>query len=471
MNSKDLEALDKQAQLNYACSCAKKTIKPTAFVCVKCGKCYHKTCLSKIKSVYHLIGNLICCCETETELKYFEQEIATLNKEILNLKDQLLEERMKVKNYSNQSFSLLEEINDLHKKKNENQELIITKQELNYALEKIKNLNNDNTKLLVANDTLKIQNNDLINQIKCKEIEKCNTNIYEEQIMSLKEIIDTKNEICDSLKTNLKNINSSFATENNLLKDLNNSLQLNNKLQSEKIINLEQIIKSINNKNFDQNSTKQTSNSSYADILSNKVNNNNNDNHKFIINTPSLIISSKEKLLVDDTYNLIKSKIQTEIIMPVTNLKKNHKNNTVSFKCCNNDDIENTKENLSKILGSNYIVEVEQLANPKIKIVGISDNMCLQEIEDDINVRNFQDYNIKCKIIHIYKTKKNTSSAIIDIPLELYMHVRNNNYLVFIGAQRCHAYDYFDLLPCKNCGRVGHSHKKCTNETSCILCT
>ena len=167
---------------------------------------------------------------------------------------------------------------------------------------------------------------------------------------------------------------------------------------------------------------------------------------------------------------MIKSKIQTEILVPVTNLKQNHKNNTVSLKCCHKNDIEKTREKLSKILGSNYTVKTENLLNPKIKIVGIPNNMCIEEIENDINMRNFQDYTVKCKIIHIYKTKKNTVSAIIDIPSDLYLHVRNNNYLVFIGAQKCHAYDYFDLLPCENCGRIGHSYKKCTNETVCILC-
>ena len=91
-----------------------------------------------MKNIYHLVGNLICCCETKTDPKYFKQEIATLNSEVENLNEKLLIEQSKVKKYSNQSTSLLEEINKLHLKNNENQELILAKQELTYANEKIK---------------------------------------------------------------------------------------------------------------------------------------------------------------------------------------------------------------------------------------------------------------------------------------------------------------------------------------------
>ena len=44
----------------------------------------------KNKTIYNLVGNLICCCEIETDPTFFEQEIANLNDENSNLKDQLL---------------------------------------------------------------------------------------------------------------------------------------------------------------------------------------------------------------------------------------------------------------------------------------------------------------------------------------------------------------------------------------------
>ena len=83
MNAKDVKAIKDQEQLIHACNCSKKTNKPTSFVCVKCGKCYHKASITKNNAIYHLVGNLICCCENQTDYKYFEQEIATLTIEKL----------------------------------------------------------------------------------------------------------------------------------------------------------------------------------------------------------------------------------------------------------------------------------------------------------------------------------------------------------------------------------------------------
>ena len=98
--------------------------------------------------------------------------------------------------------------------------------------------------------------------------------------------------------------------------------------------------------------------------------------------------------------------------------------------------------------------------------------MSAEEIENYINQRNFINYkDILCTLVHTYKTKKDALSAIIEVSPELYEHVHKNNYTVFIGAQRCHAYDYFDLIPCDNCGRTGHNSKKCRNDTTCVLCS
>ena len=208
MNNKDVEDLNEQAQINYACNCPKKHNKPTAFVCVKCGKCYHKTCIIKNKTIYHLIGNLICCCETETDPKFFEQEITTLTDENSNLKDQLLKEKMNVKSVSSQSAALLEEINELHKKNIGDQDPVLTKQELKYALDKIKNLNLDNAKLLEANSKLETQNYELLEEMsKVTENSKDNTQLKTNsvQILNLtQELNYTKDENLD-LKQKLNN--------------------------------------------------------------------------------------------------------------------------------------------------------------------------------------------------------------------------------------------------------------------------
>ena len=51
-------------------------------------------------------------------------------------------------------------------------------------------------------------------------------------------------------------------------------------------------------------------------------------------------------------------------------------------------------------------IEKEQMLNPKIKVVGIDNtfNMSLTEIEQDVNERNFKNYDTKCQAVHIGKS-------------------------------------------------------------------
>ena len=108
MNPEEIEALKNVSEKKYSCDCTNNKSKPVAFVCVACGKCYHSTCVRKIKHAFHLIGNLICCCEKEKE--YNDQDF-------ILLKTELSKERDKASCYSKQCKSLLQEINEIYAKK------------------------------------------------------------------------------------------------------------------------------------------------------------------------------------------------------------------------------------------------------------------------------------------------------------------------------------------------------------------
>ena len=75
MNQVEIEALKTDTHNKYACEskCLSKN-KPLAYVCVRCGVCYHQTCTTKIKDAYHIIGHLISCCSKKP--KYIEQDLA-----------------------------------------------------------------------------------------------------------------------------------------------------------------------------------------------------------------------------------------------------------------------------------------------------------------------------------------------------------------------------------------------------------
>lgn len=105
-----------------------------------------------------------------------------------------------------------------------------------------------------------------------------------------------------------------------------------------------------------------------------------------------------------------------------------------------------------------------------MKIVGVDNytNMTLEEIEDDINIRNFNESHEKCKVLHINFIKRtNQSSIIIEV---LYKMISDNKNRVFIGHQSCKVWDLINIKPCLKCGRFGHSTLKCINPHCCLKC-
>lgn len=156
--------------------------------------------------------------------------------------------------------------------------------------------------------------------------------------------------------------------------------------------------------------------------------------------------------------------IQTKFIR-----KKN--DNAIEISCMNSTSLETAKTVISNKL-KNYKIEVEQQGNPKIKIVGINNitSMDEDEIEDDINSRNFNHLNSTAKLLHMFTNKRNkTDTVLMEVTPEIYKYLRENKG-VFIGHQRCRVYDLINITPCYNCARYGHSATKCDNDSVCIKC-
>ena len=81
-------------------------------------------------------------------------------------------------------------------------------------------------------------------------------------------------------------------------------------------------------------------------------------------------------------------------------------------------------------------------------------------IEDDINIRNFNDMENKGYVLHMYTNKNtNLSSVIMEVPSEICKLIREKNNRIFIGHQRCIVYDLINITTCFNCGRLGHNGK------------
>lgn len=69
-----------------------------------------------------------------------------------------------------------------------------------------------------------------------------------------------------------------------------------------------------------------------------------------------------------------------------------------------------------------------------------------------------------CQSIHSFKSARSKLlNIVVELAPELYTHVRENNSRIYVGHQRCRAYDDLNVSPCYKCGRYGHSGNKCEN--------
>ena len=257
----------------------------------------------------------------------------------------------------------------------------------------------------------------------------------------------------------------SLKIENNLLKQLLKETQDKNELLNELLIKERQ------NNNF-----KNIKPHTFAEILTNTTPKNKR--------VPKLIIkktNNKDKLNLENTvlHYLAKDKtIQTKNVTKINN-------DTIIINCMNEGSINTIEKTLCKKLTISAKIEKEQIKKPIVKIINIEKVFNEKELEQDINQRNFNNIDDKCKVLHINSREKSkTMSSIIEVTPTIYKHIRDNksNLFIgfqnsrdnknnlFIGFQNCRVFDIVNTNPCPKCSRFGHSGKKCKNEAKCYKC-
>ena len=90
------------------------------------------------------------------------------------------------------------------------------------------------------------------------------------------------------------------------------------------------------------------------------------------------------------------------------------------------------------------------------------------EIELDINERNFSNIKDKCKVLYVYKNERtNRKCAIIEVTSNIYKYIKDNKNRLFVGHQSCRVYNIINTTPCNKFSRFGHSSKKFENSATC----
>ena len=139
--------------------------------------------------------------------------------------------------------------------------------------------------------------------------------------------------------------------------------------------------------------------------------------------------------------DLIKNFIASDKSIKTKFLRSKNKNE-FEISCMNTESVD-TVESMFTTKLQNCDIKIEQENNPKVKIVKVENdtNMTIEEIEEDINNRNFKQFNDSGKVLHMYIHKRNKiNTVLMEVTPDIYKYIREKKSKVFIGHQCCRVY-------------------------------
>lgn len=182
-----------------------------------------------------------------------------------------------------------------------------------------------------------------------------------------------------------------------------------------------------------------------------------------------LIIKPKHEKDCTTTKSELKKNIKpAELKVAIEKVNINDKGKAV-IKCINPEDIIRVSSEVVKTMGKDYEVLIPKERRPKIKIVGMEEQLddnelikCLKEqnryIKDDADL----------KVLAI-KRMKVRFFAIVECDPASYRDIMQNGVL-FIGFAACTVFEYVKITRCFNCTGFYHISKYCNKSVVCMKC-
>lgn len=187
-------------------------------------------------------------------------------------------------------------------------------------------------------------------------------------------------------------------------------------------------------------------------------------------NKPVIVVKPKDSTQSFDNTKAAVVDVIDPLEFKIQRVRKANKGGIV-IECNNSKGIEELRKDAEAKLGHGYEITAPLGRCPKVKIIGMSN-----EMDDDDFLKTLMDQNSdifskdqKPKILHKFKTK-NSNGVKIEVAgatFEKLMSARR----VFIGWDSCIIYEAFDLSRCYNCCGFHHVAKNCKSEKVCGKCT
>lgn len=177
----------------------------------------------------------------------------------------------------------------------------------------------------------------------------------------------------------------------------------------------------------------------------------------------------------EETLGQIKNKVDVMSLGISVNSVRNGQKGTIIVECEKSSDKEKLTAELKKQIGDQYKIKTVNKKLPKIKIIGIEEN--LNEIEEtdfikkiikqnELDVNN---ENIKIKVIKKIQRTGKEGIMILEIDPKTHKIVVELQKLK-IGWKKCRVFDYVSIIRCYKCWGYSHYAQECKNNVTCRKC-
>lgn len=184
-----------------------------------------------------------------------------------------------------------------------------------------------------------------------------------------------------------------------------------------------------------------------------------------------VILKPKQTLGSIETIDIIKKNIKpNEVEVGITNIRP-LKEGGVAIGCNTTEQMVKLEAEVISKLGNTFLVKKSSLQNPKIKIVGLGDELNEEDLKICLKKQNpsLKDINGTFKLLVCKKMKKRYL-AIVEVDPEVFAEIMRLK-TVFIQWCECDIYEHISIYRCFKCGGYNHTSEKCNeNPPKCLNC-
>lgn len=141
----------------------------------------------------------------------------------------------------------------------------------------------------------------------------------------------------------------------------------------------------------------------------------------------------------------------------------------LAIECGNLGESKEVERIVKEKMGEKYDVSVPELKNPRVKIIGIENELSADELVKVVKDQNDWLADGDVQVINLFKTKRNNYTAILELDADSFEKCMRANRIK-IGWSMCRLVEDLNVFRCFKCNGYNHKQVNCTNKLSCKVC-